>query len=112
MDSVRREMALLTDVDQPGSAIDQYVEKLDAILLQKMDGIVQLKGKLDRFKEHLKQEEVSGSVVQQLMHAEWARAGLEVHVVERGGACGRAAVFFFVFLSCDCKLQASCMTGI
>lgn len=32
MDMVRREMALLTEVDQPGSAIDQYVDRLDQIL--------------------------------------------------------------------------------
>ncbi len=36
-------MALLTDVDQPGSAIDRYVEKLDKILKIKMDGILELK---------------------------------------------------------------------
>ncbi len=40
---VRKEMSLLTDVDQPGSAIDRYVEKLDAILKIKMDGILELK---------------------------------------------------------------------
>ena len=43
MDMVRKEMNLLTEVDQPGSAIDQYVEKLDAILRQKSDGIAELK---------------------------------------------------------------------
>ena len=40
---VRKEMALLTEVDQPGSAIDRYVEKLDGILKLKMDGILELK---------------------------------------------------------------------
>ena len=40
---VRKEMALLTEVDQPGSAIDRYVEKLDGILKIKMDGILELK---------------------------------------------------------------------
>lgn len=60
MDTVRREMALLTEVDQPGSAIDQYVEKLDAILRSKMESISELKAKLDRFKEHLKQVGTSG----------------------------------------------------
>jgi len=63
MDTVRKEMALLTEVDQPGSAIDQYVEKLDAILRQKMDGILELKSKLDRFKEHLKQEEIMSATI-------------------------------------------------
>ena len=36
MEMVRSEMNLLTEVDQPGSAIDQYVERLDAILKQKL----------------------------------------------------------------------------
>lgn len=58
MDVVRREMALLTEVDQPGSMIDKYVEKLEMILNQKMEKIVDLKGKLGRFKEHLKEEEL------------------------------------------------------
>eukprot|EP00798_Chlamydomonas_sp_ICE-L_P027409 gene27409-4703_t len=58
MELVRKEMALLTEVDQPGSAIDLYVEKLDAILKIKMDGIMKLKSKLESFKEHLQQEEV------------------------------------------------------
>lgn len=63
MDMVRREMALLTEVDQPGSAIDQYVDRLDQILRQKMDGILELKNKLDRFKEHLKQEEIMSATI-------------------------------------------------
>ncbi|KAL6763284.1 P-loop containing nucleoside triphosphate hydrolase protein [Haematococcus lacustris] len=58
MDVVRREMALLTDVDQPGSAIDQYVDKLDVILRGKLEKIQELLAKLERFKEHLKQEEI------------------------------------------------------
>lgn len=63
MELVRKEMSLLTDVDQPGSAIDRYVEKLDAILKIKMDGILELKSKLERFKDHLKQEEIMSATV-------------------------------------------------
>eukprot|EP00798_Chlamydomonas_sp_ICE-L_P010331 gene10331-8267_t len=61
MELVRKEMALLTDVDQPGSAIDRYVEKLDGILKIKMDRILELKSKLEKFKDHLKQEEIMSS---------------------------------------------------
>lgn len=35
-------MNLLTEVDQPGSAIDQYVERLDKILKQKLEGVAML----------------------------------------------------------------------
>ncbi len=57
MDAVRKEMALLTEVDQPGSAIDVYVERLDELLQGKLALIQGLRHKLDRFKEHLKLEE-------------------------------------------------------
>lgn len=40
-------------VDQPGSAIDTYVETLGAILKEKAAGIQQLQAKLDSFKSKL-----------------------------------------------------------
>jgi hypothetical protein len=43
MELVRSEMNLLAEVDQPGSAIDQYVERLDSILTQKLKGVEALK---------------------------------------------------------------------
>lgn len=63
MEMVRSEMNLLTEVDQPGSAIDQYVERLDAILKQKLKGVEELKAKLESFKEHLQQEEIITNTV-------------------------------------------------
>ncbi|KAG1655340.1 hypothetical protein FOA52_008855 [Chlamydomonas sp. UWO 241] len=57
MEAVRSEMTLLTEVDQPGSAIDQYVDRLDAILKQKLEGVAMLQAKLERFKGHLQKEE-------------------------------------------------------
>lgn len=63
MELVRSEMNLLTEVDQPGSAIDQYVERLDAILKQKLRGVEELKAKLERFKDHLQQEEMITATV-------------------------------------------------
>lgn len=47
MELVRSEMNLLTEVDQPGSAIDQYVDRLDAILKQKLKGVEALKVLID-----------------------------------------------------------------
>ena len=38
MDLIRAEMTLLAEVDQPGSLIDSYVEKLDVLLARKADG--------------------------------------------------------------------------
>ena len=38
MDLIREEMTLLAEVDQPGSLIDSYVDKLDALLARKTDG--------------------------------------------------------------------------
>ncbi|CAD7702002.1 unnamed protein product [Ostreobium quekettii] len=58
MEVVRKEMTLLSEVDQPGSAIDQYVEQMDAILNHKMDMIQQMCGRLDAFKQKLREEEV------------------------------------------------------
>ncbi len=47
MDIVRKEMNLLVEVDTPGSAIDEYVAKLDQMLTFKLDLITELKKKLD-----------------------------------------------------------------
>lgn len=63
MELVRNEMNLLTEVDQPGSAIDQYVERLDAILKQKLEGVAMLQAKLERFKGHLQKEEMITATV-------------------------------------------------
>ena len=58
MDIVRSEMNLLAEVDQPGSAIDAYVDKLGLILKSKAASIQQLQAKLDSFKAKLRQEEI------------------------------------------------------
>lgn len=70
MDIVRKEMNLLTEVDQPGSAIDQYVDKLETILHQKAAGIAALQRKLAGFKNKLKQEE---ELAQRTMGKKWNR---------------------------------------
>ena len=45
-------------VDQPGSLIDTYVEKLELIIQEKSKGIRDLQKLLDSFKSRLQQEEV------------------------------------------------------
>eukprot|EP00899_Mesostigma_viride_P015196 jgi/Mesvir1/23678/Mv18634-RA.1 len=63
MDIVREEMKLLADVDQPGSAIDSYVTKLADVLRRKAGHIAELQGKLDRFQQHLKEEEILSKTI-------------------------------------------------
>eukprot|EP00741_Cyanophora_paradoxa_P011023 tig00020553_g10655.t1 len=57
MELVKEEMQLLNEVDQPGSAIDEYVGKLDHILVRKMQVIQDLRERLANFTMHLQEEE-------------------------------------------------------
>ena len=45
-------------MDQPGSLIDTYVERLELIIHEKSEGIRDLQKLLDNFKSRLQQEEV------------------------------------------------------
>lgn len=60
MDAVRKEMALLSEVDQPGSAIDSYVDRLGRILEYKARGLIELQEKLVQFKGRLIKEQRAG----------------------------------------------------
>ena len=51
-------MALLNEVDKPGSDVDEYADNLDAILAHKLEIISLLRGRIVRFKNHLREEEV------------------------------------------------------
>jgi len=55
--SVKQEMNLLSEVEKPASDIDVYVNNLDAILAQKVEMINMLRGRLHRFRGHLREEE-------------------------------------------------------
>jgi kinesin family protein 2/24 len=57
VDLVKQEMVLLNDVDKPGSDVEEYVNNLDQILLQKMTMISQMREQLITFHKHLKTEE-------------------------------------------------------
>lgn len=57
MDIVKQDMSLLQLVDQPSSDIEAYVKSLDALLLQKMQMIGDVRKKLVGFYQNLKREE-------------------------------------------------------
>eukprot|EP00252_Welwitschia_mirabilis_P024702 TRINITY_DN7408_c0_g1_i2.p1 TRINITY_DN7408_c0_g1~~TRINITY_DN7408_c0_g1_i2.p1 ORF type:complete len:508 (-),score=122.51 TRINITY_DN7408_c0_g1_i2:432-1955(-) len=58
MELVREEMQLLTEVEQPGSLIDDYVSKLSIVLSHKAAGLVSLQARLARFQKRLKEHEI------------------------------------------------------
>lgn len=53
-----QETTLLLEADQPGSRLDDYIFKLDAILSQKAAGILQLQTQLAEFQKHLNEHNV------------------------------------------------------
>ena len=57
VDMIKHQMALLSDVDKPGSDVDHYVRELDSVLNIKEDMIKGIRDKLRVFNEHLRQEE-------------------------------------------------------
>jgi kinesin family protein 2/24 len=58
VDLVKQEMMLLHVVDQPGSDVEEYVTKLDTILMNKIKIITDMRTKLIGFHKNLKTEEV------------------------------------------------------
>eukprot|EP00884_Botryococcus_braunii_P004706 jgi/Botrbrau1/14236/Bobra.0099s0011.1 len=63
MTLVRSEMNLVAQVDQPGSAIDVYVEQLEAVLHKKASSIATLQQRLRTFRSKLQEEEVMSQSV-------------------------------------------------
>jgi len=63
MELVKEEMNMLSEVDQPGSAIDKYIDRLDAILAEKSRVISTMQTKVDDFKAKLGQEEELSQVL-------------------------------------------------
>ncbi|XP_031497624.1 kinesin-like protein KIN-13A isoform X1 [Nymphaea colorata] len=58
MEMVREEMKLLSEVDQPGSLIENYVSRLNFVLSRKVAGLVSLQARLARFQHRLKEQEI------------------------------------------------------
>mmetsp|Transcript_8455 Transcript_8455/g.14190 ORF Transcript_8455/g.14190 Transcript_8455/m.14190 type:complete len:113 (+) Transcript_8455:2758-3096(+) len=54
---VEEEMKILKEVDQPGSDVENYISKLDKILIQKIDMMSDLRKQLLNFYKNLKTEE-------------------------------------------------------
>ncbi|CAN6468108.1 unnamed protein product [Victoria cruziana] len=58
MEMVREEMKLLSEVDQPGSLIENYVGRLNFVLSRKVAGLVSLQARMARFQHRLKEQEI------------------------------------------------------
>ncbi|KAI4379319.1 hypothetical protein MLD38_005634 [Melastoma candidum] len=58
MNIVREEMDLLVEADQPGNQLDDYMSRLNTILIQKAAGIRQLQIRLTNFQKRLKEHNV------------------------------------------------------
>jgi kinesin family member 2/24 len=63
MDVVKTEMEFLARVDKPGSAVDVYVDELDAILAERADDVARLRARVEHFRALLRQEEQLSSRV-------------------------------------------------
>lgn len=57
VENVKREMALLSEVDKPGSDIWNYVRSVSEVLQRKEHLLAVMKEKLEQFKSHLEEEE-------------------------------------------------------
>ena len=57
VDIVKQDMGILQTVEEPQSDIEEYVDKLDGILMKKMERILTIRSKLANFYKHLKKEE-------------------------------------------------------
>ncbi len=65
VDLVKTEMSLLNDVDKPGSDVEDYVNNLDKLLLQKVHMILQMRQSIINFHTNLKTEETMSKLYQQ-----------------------------------------------
>ena len=54
---VEKEMAILKEVDKPGSDVENYVEKLDQILLGKIEKMEELRKNVLDFYKNIKTEQ-------------------------------------------------------
>lgn len=57
VESVKKQMMILHEVDKPGSNVEEYISSLDSMLLGNMDMIKALRQQLLTFNKHLKEEE-------------------------------------------------------
>lgn len=62
-------MAILKEVDKPGSDVENYVVKLDKILLQKIEMMTSLREQLLNFYKNIKTEEALASLFHEMQEA-------------------------------------------
>ena len=62
---VEKEMAILKEVDKPGSDVENYVEKLDQILLGKIEKMEELRKNVLDFYKNIKTEQQLNQIFQQ-----------------------------------------------
>ena len=65
VDLVKKEMVLLNEVDKPGSDVEDYVNNLDRLLIDKISMIEGMRKQLVDFHKHLKTEECMSKLYQQ-----------------------------------------------
>jgi len=63
-------MAILKDVDKPGSDVENYVEKLDKILVRKIEMMVDLRRNVLDFYKNIKTEEELARLYQTMQSVE------------------------------------------
>ncbi|MEW5307527.1 MAG: hypothetical protein WDW36_009916 [Sanguina aurantia] len=63
MEMLRQEMGILGDVDQPGSQIDFYVERMNALLSVKLANVKEMQARLDAFQQKLREEDMLSKTV-------------------------------------------------
>lgn len=61
---VEEEMAILKNVDKPGSDVESYVEHLDKILVRKIEMMVDLRRHVLDFYKNIKTEEILAKLYQ------------------------------------------------
>ena len=60
---IKKEMNYIHEVDQPGSDIEDYTNNLDKILVKEIQTILNLRNKLSKFHNMLKDESVLANVL-------------------------------------------------
>ncbi|KAL6842587.1 hypothetical protein ACP4OV_027431 [Aristida adscensionis] len=58
LDILKEEMNILSEVDQPGNQLDDYIARLNSILSQRAAGIVDLQARLKQFRRRLNESNV------------------------------------------------------
>lgn len=84
VESVKQQMNMIDEVDQPGSDIASYVNTLSHILTKNIGQFTELKDRVDSFGKHLKEEAVLSTryyeeknKIEALQNASEAEAKLE-----------------------------------